>query len=98
MFVGDSVLRKSATWICNLGRDIRSDGDLPPILLLSMTMHVVYPRERPHTVCEYRSVNGILFMIFSEPSLAWGIYLFNYNIALRMSTASIMQREFCPVL
>ena len=61
-------------------------------------MYMVYLLERPRMVCEYQSVNGILFLMFSEPSLAWGIYLFNYNIALRMFIASIMLREFCPVL
>jgi len=54
--------------------------------------------ERLQNECEVHTVIGLLFLMLPELMFTWGIYLFNYNIALRMRAFSIMQREFCPVL
>ena len=97
-FVGDRVLRKSATWICNLGRDICSDDKARLAPCLSTLRSWVRLSEALRLTRDQLNLFGAVSLIFSEPTLAWGIYLSNYNIALCLIIASIMQREFCPVL
>ena len=98
-FVGDSVLWKSATWICNLGRDICSDGGHQPVRHVNHCPSCYgFSLWKTSDECEVHTVIGLLFLMLPELMFTRGIYLFNYNIALRMRAFSIMQREFCPVL